>query len=126
MPELRGGDLYSKWGFGDGDMLDELIWEGGFRNVRAPADTHLGFEHEVLARCVERHLLPHLPPGVKLERIGTCHNPIRVAGWPEPDRDELEIEGVSVEITEAQVLQIASQLVAEYASREAALSQTKE
>lgn len=67
---LKADDLYSKWGFGDGDIL---------RN--AFDDMNLGgieLEHETLCLLVEDKLLPILPRPVKTDRISSIHNPIRV------------------------------------------------
>jgi hypothetical protein len=69
---LTADSLFSKWGFGDGDMPD-AVWEY--------AD-ETGYEwhsdwHDVLRRLVQKHLLPALDRRVETFDISTIHNPIR-------------------------------------------------
>lgn len=61
-------DLVSKFGFGDGDMLWDLIEE-----------RDLGVDHhDLLIAVVERLLVPRLDEEVETYTIGaTLHNPIR-------------------------------------------------
>lgn len=100
---LSSEDLLSKWGFCDGDQIDDLVW------------ALLGFEdsfeidmHEVLCRLVETHLVPLLG-GLRTYRIGTCHNPIRLL--PE-DRDKPFL-CVEAEIPYAEVERVAREVLAE-------------
>lgn len=67
---LKADDLYSKWGFGDGDALSDAFDEMNLG--------YLDLEHETLCLLVEDKLLPILPRPVKTYRIGSLHNPIRV------------------------------------------------
>jgi hypothetical protein len=65
--EFYPEDLLSKFGFGDGDMLYDLI------------DEHdLGVDHQdLLVAVVERFVVPRLDQVVTTYVIGTSHNPIR-------------------------------------------------
>jgi hypothetical protein len=67
---LRAADLYSKWGFGDGDILRDAFDDMNLGGIE--------LEHETLCLLVEDKLLPILPRPVKTDRIGSIHNPIRV------------------------------------------------
>jgi hypothetical protein len=61
--------LLSKWGFNDGDILDDLLYD------------HFGtFDedpHELLIKVVRVHILPKLEQMVEVHEINTIHNPIR-------------------------------------------------
>ena len=69
--------LLSKWGFGDGDMLEDVLDE--WLNGKWPDDDYdpLGFEHRVLVRVVREHVLPHITTPIEVYEVGTVHNPIR-------------------------------------------------
>jgi hypothetical protein len=70
---LRASDLYSKHGFGDGDMI---IWVEGIdlRGVDC---------QRVLVHLVREHLLPSLPEPIEVDDSPAyeMHNPIRAADW---------------------------------------------
>jgi hypothetical protein len=72
---LYSDGLLSKWGFGDGDCLDEVLWDRCDElGLRADGD-----EHAVLIRAVREYLLPALAEhhDVVVFEIDTIHNPIR-------------------------------------------------
>lgn len=76
--------LLSKWGFGDGDMLDDLLWDHGYGEVwqqeqDTRPDSDFSFDHRVLIRVVEEHVLPAVRQhhDITTYRILTIHNPIR-------------------------------------------------
>lgn len=107
---LRAAGLTSKWGFADGDILDDILFDAGLNNIPWPdqwdeKSFNLSFEHEVLARCVETYLLPAVP-SVKTFRIVTGHNPIRT-----DDTLTDEERGVWVTVTVEQVLKIAQDVL---------------
>jgi|Laugresubdmm15sn_1035100.scaffolds.fasta_scaffold46554_1 hypothetical protein len=94
---LAPGDLVSKWGFEDGDFGYEQIetWaRNGYWAEMLPqdedtesADSALRMylsQRAFLIALVERHVVPVLPPGCRLVRIRTVHNPVRA----EPTLDE--------------------------------------
>lgn len=65
--EFYSEDLLQKFGFGDGDMLYDLVEEHG-----------LGVDHQdLLAAVVERLVVPRLDQAVETYVIGPSHNPIR-------------------------------------------------
>jgi len=62
-------DLCSKFGFGDGDMLFDLIEEHD-----------LGVDHqELLIAVVERLVVPQIDVEVETYTLPSLHNPIRAA-----------------------------------------------
>lgn len=92
---LRACGLASKYGFSDGDILSEIIFD------------KLGYEQwanarqsEILVDLVRERLLPLLP-GVEVYEISTCHNPIRAKDeWVNFCRES----SVSVEIPVEDIL----------------------
>lgn len=63
--------LLSKWGFGDGDMLDELCWSF--------EDDH-GIDVSgqwLLKEAVKRFVVPQIQETLEVVEIETIHNPIR-------------------------------------------------
>lgn len=80
--ELHSNGLFSKHGFMDGDLLDDVPGlPHEFFMLPHSAAHHLDEKHETLARLVERYLVPAMPILVKTVRIGTHHNPIRAEDW---------------------------------------------
>lgn len=70
---LDGDSLLSKWGFSDGDALDDWWWDN--YDDAPTVDTD-----ELLYALVAAYLVPALSERgytVELERIGTIHNPVR-------------------------------------------------
>jgi hypothetical protein len=92
---LISSGLLSKWGFGDGgvlddDLFDELeeigFWEADLRSVRDPASA-FSLSDQVLIRLVRTYLVPALDQAVEVVEISTSHNPIRAS----------KVDGVDVE-----------------------------
>jgi len=75
---LDSDSLLSKYGFGDGDMLDDIVWDWWDARNSEWGSSPPFTQHAVLVAVVKRHLLPALPEQVDTFAIGTCHNPIRV------------------------------------------------
>lgn len=118
--------LLSKWGFGDGDMLDDWLFDHGFRrpdswepNPEHPLpkwnhdeDPH-GFRHRVLIRVVREHVLPAIEQDIEVYEISTNHNPIRArtVNGAEWDAYTASVDGVLtpewVEVGEDVLLAIA-------------------
>lgn len=76
--------LLSKWGFGDGDMLDDLLYAYDFdfnqvTHFRPRGDIGLtyGTSHEILITVVCAFVIPKLDQRVEPYAISTIHNPIR-------------------------------------------------
>ena len=110
---LRATDLFSKWGFKDGELLDDFLWESGFGDVEAPEDWPITFQGKVLALTVERWLLPALPRAVETLRGAGLHNPIRARSSVGGDDRGLDLEGICVVVCAEQVLEIANAVQAE-------------
>lgn len=70
---LDAESLCSKWGFGDGDALDDWWWDT--YDEDPAVDTH-----ELLHALVIAYLIPAIREAghdVVLERVETIHNPVR-------------------------------------------------
>lgn len=76
-----GFDLYSKHGFSDGDVMDEVCSELGLRRYR----------HWLLVAIVRAKLLPALPNPIEVFEISTHHNPIRAEYHLEYDDDNANV-----------------------------------
>lgn len=73
---LFSEDLLSKWGFWDGDILNEVLWDRALEEGVKPMG---GDHHAVLVRAVREYLLPVLDQDVEVYEIVTSHNPIRAS-----------------------------------------------
>ena len=117
-------DLLSKWGFGDGDMLDDLLIDFGgydytdltwFTKSDDVGPFH-GFEHMVLIAAVCAYVVPKIDQRVEVFVVGTIHNPIRahrvdgtlVASYDNEDGVTLTPE--TVEVEDATILALARAL----------------
>lgn len=83
---LNSSCLFSKWGFADGDILDDWMYEKFQFQApdSGPWDDNLGLEHCILHRLIMDHLIPLCPSGFSVHTIGSCHNPVRA------DQDQLD------------------------------------
>lgn len=72
---LFSDELFSKWGFNDGDMPDDVC---DHLDEIYPVWPILDW-HKILVRLVKEHLLPILEQHVELVEICTNHNPIRAS-----------------------------------------------
>lgn len=103
---LSPSDLTSKWGFGDGDICDEVIddlidasaWVNHFpprdsdERFNVPASTYLS-PRALLTELVRRLIVPKLPDEYRchVHRVATVHNPVQL--WlEEMDDDALDEE----------------------------------
>lgn len=112
---LQSDSLFSKFGFCDGDILDDwwywrfaLASDGPQLAPEHELQDH-GFAHALLIRLVEHHLLPALPRVIETYRISSIHNPIRA------EDDEAQDFYVEVELTYEQVNEAATALLLENA-----------
>lgn len=115
------GSLLSKWGFGDGDQLDDLLYDNGYGDVweterLSLPDEAFSFDHRVLIRCVETFVLPQVREHHEITtyRIHTIHNPIRASLIDGEDVDDTsgrwcDLTPPTVEVPVAQVLAIAEE-----------------
>jgi hypothetical protein len=92
---LISSGLLSKWGFNDGGVLDDDLyeeleeigfWEADLRSVGDPAEA-FSLSDWVLIRLVCEYLVPALDQNVEVVEIGTSHNPVRAS----------KVDGVDVE-----------------------------
>ena len=65
-------DIFSKFGFGDGDMLSNFLQENEIKN-----NLFGDVEHKILYQLFVFHVKPYLNRKKKLVFVETCHNPIR-------------------------------------------------
>lgn len=84
--------LLAKWGFADGELLENLLRANGFDELDEESDEWLEFSRRVLCEVVERFVCPQIVNAIKPYRMLTSHNPIRVyevdgrhlSDWDEP------------------------------------------
>lgn len=72
---LFGESLLSKWGFGDGDVINDWWWDTYDEPLPDQAS-----HHDVLRRLVREHLIPAIEAAghtIEVCDIETIHNPIR-------------------------------------------------
>jgi len=94
---LDAESLCSKWGFGDGDALDDWWWDTYDEDPDVNTD-------ELLYALVMAHLVPAIRDAghsVDLERIDTIHNPVRAVRV-----DEAEVDWYSLEDTFAPTITV--------------------
>jgi hypothetical protein len=123
---LNECDLYSKWGFGDGDIIREYFYTEGSvldgLNEKFDAiapDAPMSLDHLTLIAIVKKYLIPALPYKVNAEEYTTCHNPIRADKWiDEDDEDLYELVGDrSVEVSLADIVKTAHEIFNEHRSK---------
>lgn len=84
---LHTDGLYSKWGFSDGDVLDDVLYDLGYgdqwekeRDWTRADDNRFHFDHRVLIRVVHHIVVPALAAHHQISgvyTIHTIHNPVR-------------------------------------------------
>ena len=99
--EFYPSGLLHKFGFGDGDMLEDLREEHGLKVDRS----------DLLAAVVERLVVPRLDQRVETYTIGSMHNPIRArtVDGEEADLDSTLTPEV-IEVPIAQIIEVARTL----------------
>ncbi len=99
--------LLSKWGFGDGDMLEDLMWDNDLRDVD---------EHEVLIKVVKTLLLPKIDQNVEVYEVSCIHNPIRARTVDGVEIDNYKIDHGNlltpefIEIDDDVIIKIAKEI----------------
>lgn len=93
---LVASDLFRKEGFGDGDMLDDLLEDAGFDPMaEKPVEDDMfdaeSFCHAVLSELVASRVRGLLPAGALTLHASRAHNPIRADDTPE---NRAALEGV--------------------------------
>lgn len=96
--------LLSKWGFGDGDMLDDLLYDNELGSVDA---------HGVLIEIVKTRLIPKIKQVVNVYTVQCAHNPIRAnsVNGVEVDcynnNNDIRLEPEFIDIKDSEILEIA-------------------
>lgn len=118
---LAADCLFSKFGFGDGDLLDDLLLDNGYDPDLGEAwdkygKTELGLSQRLLVKLVDEFLLPSLPIKLEPKICLGIHNPYRcetaIAHGESTTPHDLEVRAVNVpnatvlEMAEAMKLEI--------------------
>lgn len=98
---LGAEELWSKWGFGDGGRVGDLLLDLGIDGSERIGTDSL--EDAVLEHLVRTRLLPECPVPVELERWSTSHNPLRSSTFGQEDAPEWAAQ-TSVLVTKDEVL----------------------
>lgn len=112
---LSSDSLFSKWGFNDGDVLDDIIYdaENAGRLHRNGYGSHNGLAHDTLIELVKTELLPELPRRVETYEICSIHNPIRAA-----EHEVHDFTCVTVSVSYAKVIATARRLIDQARTKE--------
>jgi hypothetical protein len=117
---LRAVDLFDKWGFGDGDVLDDLMFDNGIDPSVWTFDgvTGGGYEHRqtfescLLIAVVREYLVPAIPRPFGVHRTYSAHNPVRADMGETVDG----LGSIYIDVPNADVLRIARDMIAKEAS----------
>lgn len=115
---LFADSLFSKWGFQDGDVIDDVLYRL-HREGRSSGYEDID-DHAVLDALVKRRLLPLVraalaPNAIEYECIVTCHNPCRVfsVGGERvshfKDSTPKAVENISVDVSDEEILAAVSE-----------------
>lgn len=96
---LYTAGLFSKWGFGDGDILSDFMYDTD--------NLYRVNEHKLLFRLVRKFVLPVLNYKVEVCYVKTIHNPVRAemvdgedySNWYEDDHWDKDIEPKRIDIS---------------------------
>lgn len=118
---IDADSLFSKFGFGDGDLLDDLLLDNGYDPDLGEVwdkygKTKLGLSQRLLVKLVDTFLLPSLPIKLEPKVCLGIHNPYRcataIAHGESTTPHDLEVRAVTVpnatvlEMAEAMKLEI--------------------
>lgn len=70
--------LLTKWGFADGELLDNFLRENGYGQMDKESEDWYQFSRRVLCEVVERQVIPRIENNVSPYRMAGSHNPSRV------------------------------------------------
>lgn len=113
---FRAADVFLREGFDDGDLLHDLLRDGGL--IESPCMGRLcdlTLEHDILATIVETVVIEAGErigmPAVPLQRIETNHNPIRFKGAPDDGRRlKGQWSGIEFAVSNDQILEIGTEI----------------
>ena len=112
---LWSDGLLSKWGFDDGDVLDDITYQWSIDGL-PEAQVR---DHDLLTAAVFQLLLPRLDQVVGVQEIITIHNPIRAATvdgtdvtglWLDPNAESM-LTPAFVDVSESELRAIAARLL---------------
>ena len=72
--KLTLDDIFSKFGFEDGDLIDYYLESKNYNSRMFPVKNH----HKVLYQLFMFHAKPYLNRKKKIMFCDTCHNPVRI------------------------------------------------
>ena len=114
-------DLLSKWGFGDGDMLTDLLLDN---NLEVPYSAErMRYDHVVLIEVVKTHVIPRIDASIVAVEYGSLHNPIRASEVNGKEVDWFKYnEGIrlspeTVEVDDADILAIARRIKTDWEAK---------
>ncbi len=117
---LYAADLLHKYGFDDGNLLDDILEDAGYDTNASLVDEDEdavvpGFSGGVLAECVRRFLEPQLDGLPLVYDYSASHNPVRLAEWDKPSPEARAIlNGSAVQVLVPDVLRVAAELAPRY------------
>ncbi|MGW4240883.1 hypothetical protein [Nocardia sp. NPDC004722] len=105
---LTAESLFSKFGFSDGDQVQEWLWSIEELGYYVDAWDQID-DHAVLRQLVREHLLPGIPGEFTVCDISSHHNPIRIDTWRgQPCGDHTtapsEISDIAIDVPAAAVI----------------------
>lgn len=117
---LYAADLLRKYGFDDGNLLDDILDDAGYVTNADLVDEDEdiitpGFSGGVLAECVRRFLEPQLEGLRLVYDYSASHNPVRLADWDKPSPEARAIlHGKAVQVLVPDVLRVAAEMAPRY------------
>jgi hypothetical protein len=116
---LRAVDLFDKWGFRDGDALDDVLFDNDIDPSVWTFDgvTGGGYDHRqtfdscLLIAVVREFLVPAIPRPFGVHRSYSAHNPIRADMGETVDG----LDDIYIDVSPADVLRIARDMIAKEA-----------
>lgn len=111
--QIRADGLLSKYGFEDGDVLDDLLADAGFDPVeelgqRDGWSVLLGAE--VLEAVVRRKFGGHLPREAIVGGMSNSHNPVRLAVRYETPETVRMLEALAEWVSPSEVAEVAHEV----------------
>ena len=113
--------LLTKWGFQDGEFLDDFLRINGYGHLDVDSDDWFHFSRRVLCEVVECFVCTQIQNEIKPYRVLSSHNPIRVyevdgrhlADW----KEEPTLQPYTVSVPKKTILETAVKLYKERRTR---------